>query len=126
MRGVPPFQHIELWLIFSTTHAGVGKVELNGPGASKFPVGQRVVATPWPIMSGNGTWQQYIVIPESVLYAVPDTVSDEAAAQFLVNPVTVYGFLEVNLEPSILGIAWLPVSCIFLIAGNKSLMLCDS
>ena len=97
ISSVPPFKCAELWLRLSATHAGVGKVELNGPGASKFPVGQRVVATPWPIMAGNGTWQQYVVIRESVLYPVPDTVSDEAAAQFFVNPVTVYGFLEVKL-----------------------------
>ena len=70
--------------------------EAAGPGATKFTAGQRVVACPWPTKTGNGTWQQLCAVPESLLLAVPDSVSDEAAAQFLVNPVTVYGFLEVN------------------------------
>lgn len=39
----------------------------NGPGASKFAVGQRVVGAPWPVEAGNGTWQQYMVVPESCL-----------------------------------------------------------
>lgn len=78
---------------------GVGVVEAAGPGATKFTAGQRVVACPWPTKTGNGTWQQLCVVPESLLLAVPDSVSDEAAAQFLVNPVTVYGFLEVLKVP---------------------------
>ena len=48
--------------------AGVGKVEKNGPGATKFKVGQRVVGVPWPgAPEGNGTWQQFYVAPEGVL-----------------------------------------------------------
>lgn len=74
---------------------GVGVVEENGSGASKYTVGQRVVGTPYSsIKGGSGTWQQYIVAKESDLLAVPDDVNDEIAAQFLVNPVTVYGMLE--------------------------------
>lgn len=47
--------------------------------------GQRVTASPFPARSGHGTWQQYICVGEDVLLAVPDGVSDEAAAQFLVS-----------------------------------------
>lgn len=37
-----------------TTHAaGVGVVEENGPGASKFAVGQRVVGTPFDTIHGE-------------------------------------------------------------------------
>jgi NADPH:quinone reductase-like Zn-dependent oxidoreductase len=51
-----------------------------------LPVGQRVTGAPFPARAGNGTWQQYIVVEEGALLAVPDKVSDEAAAQFLVRP----------------------------------------
>ena len=71
-------------------------MEKNGAGATKFQPGQRVVSVPWPTKVGSGTWQQYNVVLEGSLQAVPDSVSDDAAAQFLVNPVTVYGFLEVR------------------------------
>lgn len=61
-------------------------MEENGSGSSKFPKGTRVVAVPWGTFEGNGTWQQYAVVPEAALIAVPDSVPDESAAQFLVNP----------------------------------------
>lgn len=77
-------------------HVGVGEVESNGAGATRFKPGQRVVAAPWPTVPGIRTWQQYIVVAESDLIAVPDSVSDDAAVQFFVNPVTVYGLLEVR------------------------------
>ena len=43
---------------------------------------------------GNGTWQQYVVVSEEVLVAVPDAVSDEAAAQSLINPVPVIAMFQ--------------------------------
>lgn len=49
--------------------------------------GQRVTATPFDTAKGQGTWQQYVVLPEEKLMAVPDSLSDETAAQFFVNPV---------------------------------------
>ena len=49
------------------------------------PAGQRVTAAPFPARAGNGTWQQFVVVDEGALLAVPDKVSDEAAAQFLVS-----------------------------------------
>ena len=72
----------------------MGKVEECGEGATKFQKGQRVVAAPWPTLKGHGTWQQYVVVDENVLQAVPDGVSDEAAAVFYINPVTAIGFFE--------------------------------
>ena len=45
-------------------------------------------------LQGNGTWQTYVAIHESQLLAVPESVPDTSAAQFLVNPVTVYGMLD--------------------------------
>ena len=47
--------------------------------------GQRVTAAPFPAKTGNGTWQQYLCVSEAALLAVPDAVSDEAAAQFYVR-----------------------------------------
>ena len=64
---------------------GYGVVEKNGPGASKFPAGARVVAAPWPVKEGRGTWQQYVAVPEAALVAVAEGVSDADAAQFLVR-----------------------------------------
>ena len=74
----------------------MGVVEESGPGASKFVPGDRVTAAPFPsVPGGSGTWQQFVVAKESDLIPVPEGVSDEAAAQFWVNPVTVYGMLDV-------------------------------
>ena len=39
----------------------------NGPGCSKFSEGQRVVAVLWPQFQGQGSWQQYVSIPEENL-----------------------------------------------------------
>ena len=43
--------------------AGVAVVEKNGPGASKFRPGTRVVGGGW----GVGTWQQFLVVKETQL-----------------------------------------------------------
>eukprot|EP00887_Chlorella_sp_A99_P003043 scaffold9.g3043.t1 len=79
---------------------GLGVVVENGPGASKFAPGQRVVGAPYPsVAGGHGTWAQFLAVPEASLAAVPDAVSDEAAAQFWINPVTVVGLLDVLQVP---------------------------
>lgn len=74
---------------------GMGTVVENGPGCTKFVAGQRVAGAPFnTVEGGSGTWQQYMVAREGCLVAVPDAVTDEAAAQFWVNPVTVFGMLH--------------------------------
>ncbi|KAK9829316.1 hypothetical protein WJX72_005163 [[Myrmecia] bisecta] len=78
---------------------GVAKVERNGPGASKFKEGQRVVAAPWPTFQGEGTWQQYVAMAEKHLVAVPESLSDQAAAQAFVNPTTAVGLLAIAGVP---------------------------
>ncbi|KAK9829662.1 hypothetical protein WJX72_007192 [[Myrmecia] bisecta] len=78
---------------------GVGKVEKVGPGVTRVKPGQRVVAAPWPTFHGQGTWQQYVVVPEKHLVLVPDEVPDQEAAQFWINPVTVYGMLDTLQVP---------------------------
>lgn len=76
-------------------------MEQNGPGCSKFKAGQRVCAASWPGHAGPppngrpfGTFQQYLAVPEKDLVAVPDEITDEQAAQFLINPTTAFGMVE--------------------------------
>ena len=79
---------------------GLGVVERSGPGtAGKFPPGRRVVAVPWGTRRGNGSWAQYVAVPEAALVAVPDQLADDAACQFMVNPLTVYAFLDLLKVP---------------------------
>lgn len=75
---------------------GFGIVEEVGEGVSQFCPGQRVVPMVWleHHRHGQGSWQDYVELKEENVVAVPSSVSDEAAAQFLVNPWTVYGMLD--------------------------------
>ncbi len=61
---------------------GVGTV---ASFSERFPVGQRVVAAPWPMFYGAGSWAEYCIVPEKALVAVPDSLPDEVAAQFFVS-----------------------------------------
>ncbi len=65
-----------------------------GEGVTTVAKGQRVV----PFVGreshkGEGSWQQYVSLKQELVWPVPDSISDEAAAQFVVNPWTVYGIL---------------------------------
>ncbi|MFC9643023.1 zinc-binding dehydrogenase [Streptomyces mirabilis] len=63
-----------------------GVLEAIGPGthvASGVTVGGRVTVFPQP-----GAWSQWIVADAGAVVAVPDELSDEVAAQMLVNPLT--------------------------------------
>nr|PNR32063.1 hypothetical protein PHYPA_026188 [Physcomitrium patens] len=73
---------------------GFGIVHEVGEGVTKVQPGQRVV----PFFTeagkkGEGSWQQYVSVREDLVWPVPDTISDETAAQFVINPWTVYGML---------------------------------
>lgn len=78
---------------------GVAKVLKNGEGCSKFKEGQRVVAVQWPQFTQGGSWTTHASLPESILFAVPDGLSDEKACQFFINPCTVYGMLKTAAVP---------------------------
>ena len=82
--------------------AGMGTIAKVGAGVTAFHPGQRVVGMPWSTKIGDGSWQQCAVVREGALVAVPDAVSDEAAAQFAVNPLTAYGLLDVSSEALLL------------------------
>lgn len=52
-------------------------------------VGQRV----YPMFlhtdeTGQASWQEYIVVPASDVFVIPDSLSDEVASQFITNPWT--------------------------------------
>ena len=66
-----------------------------GEGVTKLKLGQRV--TPFfhhGAKHGEGSWQDYVEVPEDAVWPVPDSVTDEAASQFVINPWTAYGLIE--------------------------------
>ena len=75
---------------------GMGEVAEAGEGVTAFRAGQRVIP-----LGVAGTWAEYIVAPAAQLIPVPDAVGDEAAAQFVVNPLTAWIMTveELSLQP---------------------------
>lgn len=64
---------------------GMGEVAAVGEGVKHLQVGQRVIP-----LGVQGTWQEYIVAGSAQLIPVPDSVGDQTAAQFVVNPLTAW------------------------------------
>jgi len=64
---------------------GLGLVDAVGPGVSAFSLGQRVVP-----LGVQGTWADYVVTTADNLVVIPDGLTDEAAAQVIVNPLTAW------------------------------------
>jgi NADPH:quinone reductase-like Zn-dependent oxidoreductase len=60
-----------------------GLVAAIGPGVSTPTVGSRVTVFPNP-----GSWAQRINVPAELAVPVPDSLSDEVAAQMVCNPLT--------------------------------------
>ena len=46
------------------------------------------------ITKGNGTWQEYICLDAEFVWPLPDAITDEQAAQFVINPWTSYSMLK--------------------------------
>jgi NADPH:quinone reductase-like Zn-dependent oxidoreductase len=67
----------------------VGYVEAVGDDVRDVQAGQRVV-----VLGVEGTWREHTVVEPGDLFAVPDAVPDEAAAQLFVNPLTAWWMLE--------------------------------
>ena len=67
---------------------GVGVVEATGTGfLARRLAGKRVaVAAPPP----NGTWKECVVVDAMRAVVLPDSIPDEQAAMFFVNPLTAY------------------------------------
>ena len=75
---------------------GMGEVAAVGEGVGHLRAGQRVIP-----LGVSGTWQEYLLAPAAQLLPVPDGVSDQTAAQFVVNPLTAWIMTveELALEP---------------------------
>ena len=63
----------------------VGVVEALGVGVNGPAIGTRVV-----LLNVGGTWRDRVVAASDRVIAVPDGVSDDDAAQALLNPVTAW------------------------------------
>lgn len=72
---------------------GMGEVEETGAGVVGIAPGQRVIP-----LGIAGTWSEFLVVPQAQLIPVPDEVSDETAAQFVVNPLTAWAMLIEDLQ----------------------------
>ena len=71
----------------------VGTVVALGEGVTGITIGQRV-----SVASVHGSWAEYFLAPAAGLVPVPDSISDEAAAQLIAMPfsaITLLDFLEV-------------------------------
>ena len=67
---------------------GVGIVEACGAGLlARRLRGRRVAVAGGP---PNGTWQEYTVVDAKRAVVQPESVADEQAAMFFVNPITAY------------------------------------
>lgn len=67
----------------------VGIVEELGEGADPALLGRRVAAA-----AVHGSWAEYFLAPAAGVVPVPDTISDEAAAQLIAMPFSAITLLE--------------------------------
>ncbi len=70
---------------------GYGIVDACGPGVPETLAGKRVAVIAGPPM---GAWQEYTVVAAQKALPVPDALSDERAAMFIVNPVSAYAMVH--------------------------------
>jgi NADPH:quinone reductase len=75
---------------------GMGEVAAVGKAVKNFSPGQRVIP-----LGISGTWQEYLLADEKQLIPVPDSINDQTAAQFIVNPLTAWIMTveELDLKP---------------------------
>ena len=73
---------------------GVGRVDAVGDGVRGPAIGARVI----PLAGLPGTWAEQMVLRADQVLQIPDGVSDQSAAQLLVNPFTVYALLTDELQ----------------------------
>jgi len=81
---------------YSLGGEGVGIVDACGPGVPEVAfAGRRVAVVAGPPM---GAWQDYTVVAAQRALPVPESVSDETAAMFIVNPLTAYAMVHEVLK----------------------------
>ena len=68
---------------------GAGVIDALGAGVEGLSVGQRVVK-----LGEAPTWQEAVVLPPDDVLLIPDALSDEAATQLFVNPLTAWLLLR--------------------------------
>lgn len=74
----------------------VGVIDAVGPEVKDLKVGQKVAAA-----SVQGTWAQYFTAPSQMVFAIPDELPDEIAAQLIVMPLSALMLIEfLNLQPA--------------------------
>lgn len=75
---------------------GMGEVAEVGEGVTHLRTGQRVIP-----LGVAGTWAEYVVAPAARLIPIPEGISDQTAAQFVVNPLTAWIMCveELALQP---------------------------
>ena len=67
----------------------VGVIDAIGSEVTDLTVGQRVAAA-----SVQATWAEYFVAPAEMVFAVPDSLDDEMAAQLIAMPLSALMLLE--------------------------------
>ncbi|MEU1545336.1 zinc-binding dehydrogenase [Nocardia sp. NPDC005745] len=72
----------------------VARVDAVGPEVGDLSVGQRVT-----VSGAQNVWAEYFVVPARQVIPLPDTVSDETAAQLLAMPLSALMLIE-DLELS--------------------------
>lgn len=70
---------------------GLGIVDACGPGAPSALAGRRVAVIAGPPM---GAWQEYTVLAAQAVLPLPDTIGDELAAMFVINPLSSYAMMH--------------------------------
>lgn len=66
---------------------GCGTVTMVGAEVTGFQTGDRVA------FRGAGAWAEYVAVPATRAYPVPNGVADVIAAQFALNPITAWALL---------------------------------
>jgi len=81
---------------YSLGGEGMGVVDACGPGVPEAAfAGRRVAVVAGPPM---GAWQDYTLVAAQRALPVPDPISDETAAMFIVNPLTAYAMVHEILK----------------------------
>lgn len=93
---------------------GVGVVDTVGEGVAMQP-GTRVSFT------SVGTWAEYAIASQRTLIPVPDSISDELAAQLFVNPFTAYAMVD---DANVPEGGWLLVTAVGSAFGKLVVQLC--
>jgi NADPH:quinone reductase-like Zn-dependent oxidoreductase len=93
---------------------GMGVIDAVGEGVA-LAVGQRVSFT------GIGSWGEMVVVSHKSLIPVPDTMSDDVAAQLFVNPFTAYAMIE---DANVPAGGWLMLTAAASAFGKLVIQLC--